>query len=226
MKSLQNEKLIFMPNVWEDVPNGIYYRKILEKELKNWLPKMRGFNMLKIGALSIDLNINECAVLHQINVGPEGEQFQVIVDIYKLPFANRSVDICLLAHTLSYIAHPYSLLQEVDRILSDDGWLIITTFNLISILGLFRIAYFFFRKAFKMRLYTQMRLLYWLQSLNFEIMYKSHLKSLLREKNDNFYCLLSYLFSLGCLNIIIARKRTMPFQLIPLGNQNYFFNLF
>ncbi|AKC60393.1 methyltransferase domain-containing protein [Blochmannia endosymbiont of Camponotus (Colobopsis) obliquus] len=226
MKLLQNEQLISIPSTWKDLPYGECYRETLENYLKEWWPRIRGFNMLKIGSLSANLTTKDCVVFYQINVGFKGEYLQIIVDYDQLPFANKSVDICLLIHTLSYIKHPYRLLQEIDRVLSDDGWLIISTFNLISILGLSRVIYFFFRKPFKYRLYTLIKLLYWLRLLNFEIVNKAHLQLFPWKSHENNCLFSKYFIFIGCLNIIIARKQIIPFQLIPLNIQNYFFSLY
>ncbi len=61
---------------------------------------------------------------------------QVLASPYQLPFAEKSVDACLLSHTLAYAANPHRILREVDRVLIDDGWLVISGFNPFSLLGL------------------------------------------------------------------------------------------
>ncbi len=42
----------------------------------------------------------------------------------------------ILAHQLDYSNDPHRLLREVDRVLINDGYLIITGFNVISFIGL------------------------------------------------------------------------------------------
>ena len=74
-------------------------------------------------------------VSHQVNVSLAGEPAQVRADPLSLPFAEKSVDACLLAHTLPWCPDPHRLLQEVDRVLIDDGWLVMSGFNPISLLG-------------------------------------------------------------------------------------------
>ncbi|CUX96978.1 class I SAM-dependent methyltransferase [Candidatus Hoaglandella endobia] len=215
MKPAQLHKVIVSPTSWDAIPKGTYYRQVLEQGLKKWWPKLFGFYLLKIGALSADLDTGDCAILHQINIGLEGKNLHVIADLYQLPFANKSADACLLAHTLSYIGDPHQLLREVDRVLIDDGWLIITTFNPISLLGLGKFFSFFFRQQpYKSRMYTPMRLLDWLGVLNFEVLYCTQFQALpwrwqrgplLRRPNCP---------AIGCLSIIIARKRSLPLNLL------------
>jgi ubiquinone/menaquinone biosynthesis C-methylase UbiE len=61
---------------------------------------------------------------------------QVKADPLHLPFAEKSVDACLLAHTLPWCSDPHRLLREADRVLIDDGWMILTGFNPVSLMGL------------------------------------------------------------------------------------------
>ncbi|WP_187202567.1 class I SAM-dependent methyltransferase, partial [Sodalis-like endosymbiont of Proechinophthirus fluctus] len=145
MKPAQSNKTIVAPASWEDIPCGADYRQALEQDLKLWWPKLFGFHLLKIGALSADMDTGDCAISHQVNVGLEGECLHVIADPYQLPFANKSADACLLTHTLSYTGDPHRLLREVDRVLIDDGWLVVTTFNPMSMLGLGKICPILFR---------------------------------------------------------------------------------
>ncbi|UVK77490.1 MAG: putative S-adenosyl-L-methionine-dependent methyltransferase [Sodalis sp. Fse] len=216
MKHVQNTKSIVAPASWDEIPRGAYYRQALEQGLKFWWPKLFGFHLLKIGALSADLDTRSCAISHQINVGLEGEQLQVVADPYQLPFANKFADACLLAHTLSYTNDPHRLLREVDRVLIDDGWLVITTFNPVSILGLGKLCPVLFRcQPFKSRMYTQMQILDWLEVLNFEVLNRTHLQ-VLPWRRQGGWLLSTHFPAIGCLSVIIARKRTFPLNLTPL----------
>ncbi len=115
---------------------GELYRKALERQLNPWFTKMYGFHLLKIGNLSAEINCEACAVSHQVNVSAQGMPVQVQADPLHLPFADESVYICLLAHTLPWCTNPHRLLREADRVLIDDGWLVIRGFNPISLMGL------------------------------------------------------------------------------------------
>lgn len=61
---------------------------------------MYGFHLLKVGNLSAEINTEACAVSHQVNVSTKGSPVEVQADPLHLPFAPKSVDVCLLAHTL------------------------------------------------------------------------------------------------------------------------------
>ena len=103
------------------MPWGEYYRESLERQMKPWLTKLYGFHLLKIGNLSAEINTEACAISHQVNVSLQGNPVQVKADPLHLPFAEKSVDACLLAHTLPWCSDPHRLLREADRVLIDDG---------------------------------------------------------------------------------------------------------
>lgn len=150
---------------------GEYYRAALEQQLQPWWPKLFGFHLLKIGSLSAELTTDKCAISHQVNVGMSGAALQVRADVYQLPFAAKSVDACLLAHSLPYADDPHRMLREVDRILVDDGWLVISAFNPFSLLGLAKLVpRLRQRQPYASRMFTQMRLLDWLSLLNYEVL--------------------------------------------------------
>ncbi len=45
-----------------------------------------------------------------------------------------------MTHCLAYSHDPHWLLREVDRVLIDDGWLIISGFNPFSLLGMAKLV--------------------------------------------------------------------------------------
>ncbi len=145
-----------------------------------------------------------------------GDGLQVIADAYQLPFAAKSVDACLLAHTLSYADDPHRMLREVDRILIDDGWLVISSFNPFSLLGLGKLVPGLrHRQPYVSRMFTQMRLLDWLSLLNYEVLHQSRFHVLpWHRKGGKFLC--THLPALGCMSVIVARKRTLPLTPTPM----------
>ncbi|PLK58951.1 SAM-dependent methyltransferase, partial [Candidatus Palibaumannia cicadellinicola] len=160
-KTKRNKFIV--PTTWNEIPYGKNYRYTLEQRLKDWWPKLFGCYLLKIGALSIELDTHTCSISHQVNVGLNCNNLQVIAHPEQLPFANKSADACLLAHTLSYYDNPHLQLREVDRVLMDDGWLILTTFNLVSILSLSQLCPFLVPyHRVKNLIFTKMYLLDWL----------------------------------------------------------------
>jgi SAM-dependent methyltransferase len=204
------------PRHWAEMPWGEYYREALEQQLKPWLAKLYGFHLLKIGNLSAEINTDACAISHQVNVSLDGNPMQVKANPLYLPFAEKSVDACLLAHTLPWCSDPHRLLREADRVLIDDGWLILTTFNPLSLMGLRKMVPILRnRMPYNSRMFSLMRQLDWLALLNFEVLHQGRFQVLPWTKQGG-RLLSTHLPALGCLQVIVARKRTVPLTLNPM----------
>lgn len=210
MKLSYTSRIITNPSSWSDLPWGEHYHRALEQQLQPWWPKLFGFHLLKLGTLSADLATDKCAISHQVNVGLSGAGLQVITKGCPLPFVTKSIDACLLAHTLCYIDDTHRLLSEVDRVLIDDGWLLISIFNLFSLLGIGKlIPWLRYRQPYVSRMLHQIRLLDWLNLLNYEVLHQARFHVLpWQHKGNKFLC--THLPALGCMSLIVARKRTLP----------------
>ncbi|AYA39101.1 methyltransferase domain-containing protein [Xenorhabdus nematophila] len=215
MRSTRSVKQITPPTSWAELPWGEYYRTVLERQLEPWWPKIFGFHLLKIGNLSTAIDSRSCLVSHQVNIGLPGENMDVMADPHYLPFATKSVDACLLAHMLTYSVDPHWLLREVDRVIIDDGWVIISGFNPISALGLkTAVSSIYRRQSCRVRMFSMLRQLDWLRLLNYEVIYHANFHVLPWQNGSR--CHRSDPSIFGCLNMIIARKRTIPLTLNPM----------
>ena len=216
MKPARTPRTFSAPAHWAEFSRGEYYREALEQQLKPWFAKIYGFHLLKIGNLSAEINTESCAISHQVNVSLQGEPAQVRADPLHLPFENKSVDACLLAHTLSWCPDPHRLLNEADRVLIDDGWLILSGFNPVSLLGLRKALPIKRQSAvYRSRMFTMMRQLDWLSLLNFEVVHHSGFQVLPWTRQGG-KVLTTHLPALGCMQLIVARKRTIPLTLNPM----------
>ncbi|WP_130834102.1 class I SAM-dependent methyltransferase [[Erwinia] mediterraneensis] len=210
MKPAKTRQILTAPLSWRDMPWGEYFRDALTQQLQPYLGKLYGFHMLKIGNLSAEINTENCAISHQVNVGPEGELMQVVANPVQLPFEAKSVDACLLAHTLAWSQDPHRILREVDRVLIDDGWMIISGFNPFSLLGISKGIPGLHRKApWNSRMFSQVRLLDWLHLLNYEVVFRTRFQVVPWHRQGG-KIISAHLPALGCLNIVVARKRTFP----------------
>ncbi|KEY60663.1 class I SAM-dependent methyltransferase [Serratia sp. DD3] len=222
MKPAHTLQKLTSPQTWAALPWGEYYREALEQQLQPWWSKLFGFHLLKIGNLSTELDTEKCVISHQVNVGLSGNNLHVLADPYQLPFATKAVDACLLAHTLSYADDPHRLLREVDRVLIDDGWLLISSFNPFSVLGMGKlIPGVRQRQPYVSRMFTQMRLLDWLSLLNYEVLEQMRFHVVPWQRKGGTF-LSTHLPALGCISLIVARKRTRPLTptLLKMGVRN------
>lgn len=215
MKPAKIRQIRHVPDSWSKIPCGEYYRDALAHHLRPSLAKLYGFHLLKIGNLSAEIDTTACAISHQVNVGMTGESLQVQANPLSLPFASKSVDACLLAHTLAWSNDPHRILREVDRVLIDDGWILLSGFNLFSMLGIGKLIPGIHRKIpWNSRMFTQMRLLDWLSLLNYEVVQRSGFQVLPWSRQGG-RMISTHLPALGCLNLIVARKRTFPLIMNP-----------
>lgn len=215
MKPARIPHTVTAPEHWSSMPWGEYYRESLERQMKPWLAKLYGFHLLKIGNLSAEINTEACAISHQVNVSLQGNPVQVKADPLHLPFAEKSVDACLLAHTLPWCSDPHRLLREADRVLIDDGWIILTSFNPVSLMGLRKLVPVLRNKPpYNSRMFTLTRQMDWLGLLNFEVMHYGGYQVLPGRATGKM--LSTHLPALGCLQLIVARKRTIPLTLNPM----------
>jgi len=216
MKPARIPQTFVAPEHWSDFPRGEYYRAALEQQLKPWLAKIYGFHLLKIGNLSAEINVETCAISHQVNVAAQGEALQVRADPLHLPFADKSIDACLLAHTHNWCGDPHGLLREADRVLIDDGWLVMSGFNPVSLLGIRKLVPIRRQSAvYQSRMFTMMRQLDWLALLNFEVLHYSRFH-VLPWRRQGGKLLSAHLPALGCMQLIVARKRTIPLTPTPM----------
>ncbi|SLM62028.1 MULTISPECIES: class I SAM-dependent methyltransferase [Dickeya] len=216
MKPAQISQKIVTPDSWEHIPWGEHYRHTLNESLVPWWSKIFGFHLLKIGALSYAVDSQMCTIPHQINVGQMLHDAHVIASPCQLPFAEKSVDACLLAHVLSYSSDPHRVIREVDRILINDGWMILSGFNPVSLIGLGRLLPGIRkRQPYCSRMFSQMRVMDWLSLLNYEVLYHGSLQVLPWRVPDQGQWNNTLPF-LGCLSLIVARKRTIPLTMTPM----------
>ncbi|MTB79511.1 methyltransferase domain-containing protein [Providencia stuartii] len=209
MKPARIEKKFQMPVSWSDIPFGEHYRQALQYQLRPWWPKIFGFHLLKLGHLSTEVDTEECMVSHQFCLGNGDPRFQVIAEPQALPFTAKSIDACLISHMLAYSHDPHWVLREVDRVLVDDGWLIISGFNPFSLLGIGKMVPFLRKQQpYCSRLFPTLRVFDWLSVLNYEVLYHRNCQVFPWHAPENW--LNQRIKGVGTLNVIVARKRTYP----------------
>jgi SAM-dependent methyltransferase len=174
--------------------------------------------MLKLGGLSCELTSSHCNIPHQINLDIDNPTHNVIADPYELPFLEKSIDVVLMAHQLDYSSDPHRLLREVDRVLIDDGYLILTGFNPLSLTGLNSLMPW--RKhdlPWSGRMFTPYRVQDWLNLLNFQVVHLDTYALLPVKKPRAIWTWVEngiggWSSPFCSLYFIVARKRTYPLK--------------
>jgi len=207
------------PSSWQKLPNGELIKKAIEQELSPWWPKFFGYHVVKLGALSSEIEIVDCTIKHQVNISSKSDLSDVVGDVDDLPLQEHSVDVCLLSHALEFSLDPHHVIREANRVLIPNGYLVITGFNPLSLVGLNRLLpYRRGKTPWNEHFFSPMRVKDWLHLMGFEILADQrclhsnltgevNLDSL-QSKWHNFAK--NYLPALGSVYVIVAKKRVLP----------------
>lgn len=219
------------PRSWQELPNGELIVKNIDQVLSPWWPKFFGYYLLKLGALSGELNSsaspikNQLTLSHQFNAensANEGNTLpmsNIVAEVDDLPLLEHSVDVCVLAHALEFSVDPHHVVREANRVLMPNGYLVITGFNPFSLVGLNQfIPYIRKQTPWNERLFSPMRVKDWLHLMGFEIQLDhrflhSSLSGQCSEGifNTPWQKFAARIFpSLGSVYVIVAKKRVLP----------------
>ena len=205
----KSPRAITLPTSWQQLQQGEHYCNALTQYFADWLPKILGYQILKIGGLSGEIEC-DLPLRHQMVLAPKitenltalsrrSDHSLMQANLTELPFIQQSIDACLLANTLNFCPDPHQLLREVRRVMTDDGYLFISLFNPISKLLFKRNLNKRQAEKLTFRLFLNYRIIDWLELLHFEVLQQQNLPS--------------GIFS--PLTVIVARKRTYPLILTP-----------
>ena len=207
------------PTSWQDLPNGELIVANINQTLAPWWPKFFGYHLLKIGALSGEIDSSQSPIKHQLTLIEQAQKCNLVGDIDDLPLLEHSVDVCVLAHALEFSLDPHHVVREANRVLIPNGYLVITGFNPFSLAGLNQfIPYRRNKTPWNERLFSPMRVKDWLHLMGFEIQLdKRFLHSTLARQvtqgviSNHWHNIASRYFpSLGSVYVIVAKKRVLP----------------
>ncbi|GAA6185892.1 methyltransferase domain-containing protein [Aliiglaciecola sp. NS0011-25] len=202
----------------------------VETSLEACSRRFFGYHLVKVGCLSSQIDLSECAIKHIVNVVNRKcvEQHQpikgnqVIADSHELPFSENSVDAFLLAHELDFSRDPHQILREIDRTLIPNGHVVIVGFNPFSLAGILRYLPFKSNKILReARFFSSMRINDWLHLLGFETIEQHQLvfSSLMFKRKSRLFSGIEsfcrkYLPIFSSIYVIVAKKRVIPLSLI------------
>ncbi len=194
----------------------------LEVALSLRLQDVFGYQGLQIGNLSENKDLLEGSGLHRrLILDSPGKNADIHSDVHSLPIASDSMKAVLFFHTLDFCEAPHQALREADRVLTDDGQLIIIGFNPVSTFG---IRHFLGRWRQRVpwngRFYTRRRVADWLSVLDYRVLDSSAMfvrppinsERLLRRLQRLEY-LQPWLGGMGGLYILRAQKQSLPMTL-------------
>lgn len=128
-------------SAWIEDETGAVLAAYERQKLDRILPDLFGYYAVQVGyfapgALASARRIRNKFELRLDADGVREQPCAVLAGAASLPFAAHSVDVVLLPHVLEYAAQPDAVLAEIERVLIEDGRLIVAGFNPWSLWGL------------------------------------------------------------------------------------------
>jgi SAM-dependent methyltransferase len=121
---------------WFDNPAGQY---LLERErelVDKLLEQVFGYHLLQLGTTRQHRLALDSALNHKIYAAATAHSdISLVTDAASLPFANDSIDVAVLHHSMDFAENPHQLLREVQRVVAAQGHIIILGFNPWSLFG-------------------------------------------------------------------------------------------
>ncbi|WP_291476959.1 methyltransferase domain-containing protein [Acidovorax sp.] len=186
---------------WFDSPPGRYLLAWEQERFDEAVADIFGYHGLQIGIPMLD-GLRDNRIPHQwLALGEEGMAMlpgarpatppysaaqpgpeplrlpALLADPVALPFADNSLDLVLLPHTLEQSVDPHAALREVERVLVPEGRVVISGLNPVSLWALRQHRARLYQRMGRGRLYLPdageflgyRRLRDWLRLLNFEV---------------------------------------------------------
>jgi SAM-dependent methyltransferase len=195
------------------------------------LSNLFGYHIVQLGNMVdeklLDNSLISCkVVMHMDNGIGENQQSGFISAADSLAIAADCIDVILMPHILEFTDNPHKLLREVERVLIDDGHVVMIGFNPWSLWGVAGM-FLAWRKIppWSGHFYSIFRIRDWLSLLDFEIIgierffFRPPLQGNKIMRRLLFMEILGkYCWScLGGVYIITAKKRIFPLNPIKLN---------
>ena len=161
---------------WYGSPLGQSILDELEALLESRLRGVFGYQGLQVGNLAPERDLLAGAGLHRrLRVDAPGRPHpstDLNADVSALPVAAGTMKAVLFFHTLDFCEHPHQALREADRVLTDDGQLLIVGFSPFGLFGLRRAASLGRRRRepWSGRFWSRRRVSEWLSVLDYRVL--------------------------------------------------------
>ncbi len=122
---------------WYQTPLGLACAHAEKERFMHHLSVMRGLDLIQLGIGEQQHWLAASPIFQKyvVNFSLGQQKGALFAHEDALPIANESVNVVVLPHTLEFIQTPMALLTEVERILSPNGFLLISGFNPLSLWG-------------------------------------------------------------------------------------------
>lgn len=191
----------------------------LEIELENLLGDVFGYQGLQVGNLVPGMHLLSGAGLQRhLMLDALGSEADIHADVLALPVASETMKAVAFFHTLDFCSNPHQALREADRVLTDDGQLIIIGFNPFSAFGArHALTGWRRREPWNGCFYARHRVSDWLSVLDYRVLDSSAMfirppinSERVLRRLSKLEGLQRWLGGIGGLYVMRARKQTLP----------------
>ncbi len=191
----------------------------LEVEVSCRLEDVFGYQGLQIGNLVPGLHLLAGAGLQRhLMLDAPGNEAQIHADALSLPIASETMKAVAFFHTLDFCDNPHQALREADRVLTDDGQLIIVGFNPYSAFGArHALTAWRRREPWNGKFYARHRVSDWLSVLGYRVLDSTAMfirppinSELVLRRLNKMEGLQRWIGGVGGLYVMRARKQSMP----------------
>ena len=224
-------------DLWLKSETGSILARCEREKIGRILAGLFGYHIAQIGHYDGELlesasRIRNKIELHLDDDGVKDCGCGVLAGAASLPFAAHSIDVVVVPHVLEFTPDPGAVLNEIERVLIEDGHLIVAGFNPWSLWGLWRLNPIRpGRLPLNGRFHGIARLRHWLSVLNFELIEverflfplpparKGLLSRLLFPQKPGKFRLPVF----GAAYIMVAQKRRIPATPIKMSRRKKIF---
>lgn len=207
---------------WYETALGDQVLDALEGRLSTSLSDVFGYQGLQIGNPAPGRNLlDHAGVQKRIVLDAPGRPADLCGDALQLPVAHDTMKVVMFFHTLDFCHLPHQAMREADRVLMNDGQLIVVGFNPMSLFGARHVATGWRRRVpWHGQFYSRWRVGDWLSVLDYQVLHSEALfvrppinSARLLARFQRLERLQPWLGAFGGLYVLKARKQTVPMTL-------------
>ena len=205
-------------NKWYQTKSGVINASIIIDSINRTFKISNDKKILYLGEDSIIATIMNSSDNFNGFYLSDTENADIRGELRNLPFEESSIDCIIIIHSLDYEKDPHSAFREIDRVLKEDGEIIISGFNKMSFLGIFSMLPI--KSIFRNKKYITIgRLSDWMKLFSYEIKHILNVNKIPPFKDQRlinlFYFLNNDIFSkinfFGNSYIFFANKKTYKY---------------
>ncbi|MGM0481611.1 MAG: class I SAM-dependent methyltransferase [Pseudomonadota bacterium] len=137
LKPAYNASRLPGPKTWDDIACGEFIREQTQSVIDDYGRRLRGGSTLLMGPLSETLNCQRFSLQKTLQISPtaassSGSHVTVRAQLEHLPIKNASIEQIIMPFVLEFSRDPHQILREANRVLVDDGYILLTGFNPLS----------------------------------------------------------------------------------------------